>query len=199
MNYTYVNGNEMAWVYVSDAEAEDDDLTTIGQTNTFFGLSGILGGDDAEPPVQTEQDVTVAENTSEVQVTFANASTADAFEAAQTDVESGKWVPKSALSVEDRFVPVFAEEADVDYLDTDEDAYATISSGGDTLTVHNAGELVDDSEEVTMTMTGNKQMGLRNANQMWGNYDLSTYQSFTLPTKAFDAMAFGSDITVGAE
>ncbi|AUV84693.1 hypothetical protein C2R22_24505 (plasmid) [Salinigranum rubrum] len=186
-NYTFANGNEMAWVYQTSAEADDEDTTSFasyGFGASFASLDTLTGDSDLVDPVMVEQTTDVNQNTSEVVVTFSDSDTQDAFEEAQTDASSGEWLPMASVEMDDETVPVFSEEADVSWVDTDEDTYAVVSSDGSTVTVHNAGELVEDTEAVDIVATGNKNIGYSNAKSMLEGYDVSGFDLYNL---AFDA------------
>lgn len=186
-NYTFENGNEKAFVYQTTDEADDEDVTEFAEYGfgaSVASLDTLTGDSDLVDPVKLEQTTDVNENTSEVLVTFSDSDTQDAFEEAQTDASSGEWLPMASVEMDDETVPVFSEEADVDWVDTDEDTYAVVSSDGSTVTVHNAGELVEDTEEVDIVATGNKNIGYSNAKSMLEGYDVSGFDLYNL---AFDA------------
>lgn len=194
-NFTFDNGNEKAWVYQDSDEADDDDVTQFAEFGTgasLFSLDTLSGDSDLVDPARVEQTTDVDDNTSEVEITFSDEDTSDAFSEAQTDMDSGDWLPKTSVMMDDRRIPVFVEELDADWVDEDDDVYATISSDGETMTIHNAGELVDATEEVDITATGNKNIGFGNTRDMLSNYDVGFVQEFNLARQAFSPPVVGA-------
>lgn len=192
VNWTFANGEERAYVAQTESEANDSDVTAFAEYGVGAGIVALdgLSADGLTQPARVEQETTATENTSEVIIDFGNSSTADAFEAAQSDASTGDFLSMASVQMGDRRIPVFAESADADWLDTDEDVYATVSADGSEMTIHNAGELVDGSETVDITATGNRNIGFGETRTMLSNYDVSFVESVQLSSSAFRPPSF---------
>mgnify|MGYP006280703863 FL=1 len=133
-----------------------------------------------------------ATNTTDVRVELVNSSAATAGSLAAENAEEGDFIGISAVSVDGEYVPVFSQSAsDVDWIDTDEDTYATLDSEGDTVTVHNVDEMVEESGDVEVSTKVNDGLGFGNARSMLSGYDsLSFGDRLSL---AFDANNFNGN------
>lgn len=183
---TAVNDNDTAVAAVYG----DEDGTQLTDTTSRFSLgSSLFGSDDDDEPgavKSTESTGVNATNTSTIRVELVNGSAADAGAAAADRADSGEFLGFAGATAADQRVPVFVESADAEWLDTDEDAYATLDSEGDTLTVHNADTLVDEDGTVDVTTTANDAVGFGTTFSMLSNYDVSTTERIGLAGSALD-------------
>ena len=78
---------------------------------------------------------------------------------------------------------MFYESADNDeheWINTSEDVYATLSSDGETMTIHNPDALLDDDQSsatLDVTTVGDEKLGLGNSAEMYSNYDAGTLKT----------------------
>ncbi len=192
ISYTFENSEENAFIASEDPESEEQ------EDGGFFSSLNVFSSDDEEEvgTVLSEDETTVTNNTSQVQLDTLDSNLTDAYAASTEDAESGDilWNSYTHVDVEDgddQFVAVFYEEAgDKDWLDEDEDAYATISEDGDTMTIHNANALLgDDQESATMDVTtvGDEMLGQNNAlSMMTDDYGASTWDVWGASYSALD-------------
>lgn len=197
ISYTFANSEEQALIASESPESEEDDSGLFGSLSTGFGVLGNDSDDDAGTTLSTDS-TTVTENTETVTLDTMNSNLTDAFEASTSDASSGDlvWSSYTQVSVDDdaQYLPVFYEESsDKSWLNTSEDAYATLSSDGQTMTVHNPDALLDDDQSsatMDVTTVGDEQLGLRNSASMFSNYDAG----FTKSTiGAFGALDVNGD------
>lgn len=165
----------------------DDDGTETTETTAAFETLDTLNvfSDSDVGAVQTEEDVGVADNTSTVRIVSEDSNVTDPFDEAATDASDGDFLTTATMTLDDTRVPVFYQSADVEWLDTDSDTYATVSSDGSTLTVHNANETVDEGD-VTVTATGNDAIGFFATRSMLADYDASFTERVSLASSAIN-------------
>jgi len=181
LEFTYEHTEESAWIASESPETE-------GASNGLFGgfsLSSInvfSSSDDSEDePVGTvlsTDSTNITENTSEIQLDTLNSNLTDAFSASTDDSSEGDliWTSYTQVSTDDssQYVPVFYQSAgDQEWLDTEEDAYATIADDGETMTVHNPNALLADDQisgTLDVTTVGDEALGMGNSAQMLSNY-----------------------------
>lgn len=184
----------------------DEDGTELADKTGFasFSVSSLAfwsnssdSSDEFTGAAQATETTNVSDNTSTVRVELLNSSTSDAGSSALGDAGAGSFLGTAAASVGGDLVPVFSESAsDVSWVDTSSDTYATIDSEGDTVTVHNVNETVDESGEVDVSTTLNDAVGFGETRSMLSNYgDLSFTQRFSM---AFDAMDLNGDAFGGS-
>jgi len=188
IEYTYEHTEESAWIASENPETEEASSGGIfGSLSTGFGLLSDSNDSEEVGAALSTDSANITENTSEVRLDTMSSNLTDAFTASTEDASSGDLVWKSytQVSVEDgdsQFLPLYYESAneDAEWLDTDEDAYATLSEDGETMTVHNPDALLADDEStgtLDVTTVGNEKLGLGNSAEMFSNYDASWKQS----------------------
>jgi len=173
ISWTYANDEETAFIASEDPETEEED---DGFFSSFSSLNVFAEDDDEDVgTVVSSDETTVTNNTSEVRLDTLDSDLTDAYAASTEDASDGDilWNSQTHVDVEDgedQYVPVFYQEAgDKDWLDEDEDAYATVSEDGETMTIHNPDELLgEDEESATMDVTtvGDEMLGQNNALSM---------------------------------
>jgi len=185
ISYTYENTEERALIASENPESEDTDAGLFGgfslaSLNVFSDSS-----DDTEDvgTVLSTDSTTVTQNTDEVQLDTLNSNLTTAFSESTSDASAGDlvWSSYTQLTIDDsQYVPVYYQTANEDHewLNTTEDTYATISSDGQTMTIHNPDALLDDdqtSATMDVTTVGDEALGFNNARSMLSadQYDTS--------------------------
>ncbi|NHX37807.1 MULTISPECIES: hypothetical protein [Halolamina] len=177
ISYTYSNTEDRALIASENPESEDTDAGFFGG----FSLSSlnVFSDSDSEDEdvgtVLSTDSTTVTQNTTEVQLDTLNSNLTDAYAASTEDASAGDlvWSSYTQLTIGDdsQYVPVYYQTANEDHewLDTTEDTYATISSDGQTMTIHNPDALLDDgqtSATLDVTTVGDEMLGFMNARSM---------------------------------
>jgi len=194
LSWTFENGEEYAFIASEDPETAED------EGGWFSSLSlGVFSSesDDDDPGTTLSTDETnITDNTSEVRLDTLSSNLTDAYAISAEEANEGDilWSSQTHVDVDDgdeQYVPVFYQEAgDKSWLDEDEDAYATISEDGDTMTVHNPDALLgEDEESATMEVTtvGDEMLGQNNAlSMMTDDYGASTWDVWGASYSALD-------------
>ena len=182
ISYTFNNTESQALIASENPESEEDDDGFFSGFSTS-SLNVFSSESDDEEDVGTvlsTDSTTVTENTETVELDTLDSNLTDAYSASTSDANEGAliWDSYTQLSVDDepQYVPVFYQSADddVEWLNTSEDAYATISSDGQTMTVHNPDALLDDDQSsatMDVTTVGDEKLGMGNSAAMFSNYD----------------------------
>ena len=198
ISYTFANTEGTAWIASEAPESEDTSGGLFGSLSTGFGLLSDSNDSEDVGTVVSTDSTTVTENTTEVQLDTLNSNLTDAFSASTSDASEGDliWSSYSQVSVEDgdsQYVPVFYQSAsdDVEWLNTSEDAYATIAEDGSTMTVHNPNALLDDDQSsatLDVTTVGDEALGWGNARSTLSSdmYDASATDVWTSTIGAMD-------------
>lgn len=190
-NFTvyFQNGEEMSFVNADDVETAD--------TGMFGSFSIPVIGDDNESDsevigaTRTTETVGVTENTSEVSFDVQSSNLSDSFSESFAEKSSGDLLWASTVSVNGDYVPVYYQSTgDQEWLD-DNETYATISSDGSTMTLHNAGESAEDGE-LEIEAVGNQKLGMTNAQGMLRSYGASGLDVVRLSINAIDFNPFSS-------
>jgi hypothetical protein len=159
--------------------------------NVFSSADSENETEDVGTVLSTDS-TTVTENTTEVQLDTADSNLTDAFVASTEDASEGDLVWSSYVQANDQFLPVYYQSANEDHswLNTSEDAYATISSDGETLTIHNPDALLDEgavSGTLDVTTVGDEKLGIGNAQSMLtDSFGMSTVDALTTAFGAMD-------------
>jgi hypothetical protein len=187
----------------SDARLEfaDDERTTLGQRGLFGASLNTLGigGEETDTyAASLDDDITVVDNTSTVTMSVDNGSAVSAWSDVASAGDSGALSVIGVVSAEtddETLIPVFVESADAEWLDTESDTYAVVSSSGESVTVENAGELVDGSETVTFSAQGNEAVGSFRTISMLRSYGagVTTYATAAGSATNFDGNPLTGD------
>ncbi|WP_049980256.1 hypothetical protein [Halolamina rubra] len=177
ISYTYSNTDTRALIASENAESEDTEAGFFGgfslaSLNVFSDTS-----DDTEDvgTVLSTDSTTVTQNTTQVQLDTLNSNLTTAFSESTSDASAGDlvWSSYTQLTIGDdsQYVPVYYQTANEDHewLNTTEDTYATISSDGQTMTIHNPDALLDDGQSsatMNVTTVGDESLGYMNARSM---------------------------------
>jgi len=179
VSYTFANTEESALIASEHPESAED-----GGPFSSFSLAAInpLSNESTDEDVGTvlsTDSTTVTQNTATVTLDTLNSNLTDAYAASTEGASDGDlvWSSYTQVSVSDdsQYVPVFYQSAgEQEWLNTSEDAYATISSNGEEMTIHNPDALLDDGQSsatMDVTTVGDEQLGLGNSAEMYSNYD----------------------------
>ena len=184
ISYTFANSEDTAFIASENPEgAEDDQEGFLSSLNVFSSEDE----DDVGTQLSTDT-TTVTQNTSEVQLDTLSSNLTDAYATSTEDASEGEliWASYTSAAAGDddaRFLPVFYESADNDeheWINTSEDVYATLSSDGETMTIHNPDALLDDDQSsatLDVTTVGDEKLGLGNSAEMYSNYDAGTLKT----------------------
>ncbi|WP_373190032.1 hypothetical protein [Halolamina sp.] len=199
ISYTFVNGEAHAFIGSENPETEEsDDGFFTASTLAFWSDSN---DSEVGPTVSTDS-TTITNNTSTVQLDTMSSNLTDAYSTSTEDASDGDllWSSYTQVSVDgdSRYLATFSESAadDTEWLNTSEDAYATISSDEETMTIHNADALLDDdqtSATLDVTAVGNEQLGRSSSASMYESYDAGTFKS---TIGAFGASDFDGNPTI---
>ncbi len=205
ISYTFSNTEDRALMASENPESE-------GGTSIFGPLSlasiNPLSNESENPEVGTvlaTDSTTVTQNTDVVTLDTLNSNLTDAFAASTEGASEGDliWSSYSQVSVDSgasQYVPVYYQRAgDQSWLNTTEDTYATISSDGETMTIHNPDALLDDGQSsgtLEVTAVGDEKLGFSNARSMLtDNYDVSGFNAAQAAFGAFDPLGSPEFVT----
>ncbi|QIO25425.1 hypothetical protein [Haloarcula sp. JP-L23] len=155
---------------------------------TIFGLSVAsipFAGSDVGA-AQVNDSVNVTDTTSTITMDVDNTSAVDSFaEAASTDNDL---TTDGYVLVNGQMVPLLVGSSDApNWLDTDTDAYATVSEDGETVTVENANETWDSgTTSVDVEAVGNDASGFFKTRSMMLDYGASQATAATTAAGAVD-------------
>jgi len=184
ISFTYENTEERALIASESPENEDTDAGLFGgfSLSTLNVFSDSTDEEDVGTVLSTDS-TTVTQNTDELQLDTLDSNLTTAFSESTSDAEAGElvWSSYTQLTVDDdsQYVPVYYQEAgDHEWLNTTENTYATISSDGQTMTIHNPDALLDDeqtSATMDVTTVGDEALGFNSARSMLSadQYDTS--------------------------
>jgi len=181
VTFTFQNDDNVSFANANDSETKVAD-TTGTEFRSAFSLND--SEDDAGTAEVEEESIGVnGDNQDEIVLNIENAdaqaSATEVFDANE-DAESPSTL--AIANVEGESVMVFAEGQDTpEWFDEDENAYVTVSDDGQTATVQNAGELLDeDDTEADITLTANDKIGFNEAFGLARNYDASRTEAVGL-------------------
>lgn len=157
---------------------------------SFLGVSvaSLPFMDDDDPGAARVSDIaSVNDNTSNITLHMSNGSTTDAFSETASAADTGALTLNGYVLVDDTMVPLFVESADASWLDTSSEAYATVSSDGTEVTIHNANETYDEgTTSVEIEATGNDKAGFWETRAMLSAYDAGLGAQVSAAAKAVD-------------
>lgn len=188
VNVTYENTETQAIVGVSanDSVIASSNVTVMGYTTSV----PLMGGSDA---AQVDESTTVTENTSEVVVHIGNASTENAFANAADASSAGAITTLGYVTGPNGATyPMFVESTEsVSWLNTSA-TYATVSTDGSTLTLHNVNDTYD-AGSLDFTATGNENLGV------WGAYNAAKATGASSQEALGVAYSAGVDVNTDPE
>lgn len=177
VSYTFANGANTSFINYNDSETETAEASRLARLSTI-SLDNITGQSDVAGAAQVEQDIGVnGENQDQIVVNIENADAqASAEEMFENSEEKDGVTYLGHATVDGEFVPILAEDADApNWIDTSDDAYMVVSQDGQTVTVENAGDVIDQGDTTaTVEITANEQMDRGQTVDMWENYDRDT-------------------------
>lgn len=183
-NITYeVNANgTTARAMLDSDETEMENQSVLGMSVPF------LAGGDGPGAAKSTDNVTTSGNVTTVEMVVDDSDAVDAFSEVADKGSTDSLSAYSYLSVNDQTVPVFVESADdVEWLDTSSDAYATVSSDGQTVTVHNVDKTYDDgTNSIEITAYGNDAVGFSRTQSMLSSYDAGFTTRISAASGAID-------------
>lgn len=163
ITFTVDPAGDDARVQIGDDDAE------VSNKSVLFGLttvpSWVPGAEETTGAADvTSEDVSVNSNTSEVTVDLTDTEAVDSFAEVTDGVDAATFSGMAWVTVSDQTVPVFVESVSSDdapsWLEVDDEAYATVNSAGDEITLHNANATFDeDTTSVDLSATGNQDLG----------------------------------------
>lgn len=185
-NFTvyFQNGEERAFTSTDNVETAESGMFALNVPDVPF-----LGSNDSESEEvgtsRTTKTVSVTNNTSEVTFDTSNTNLSDAFTQSFDGQSSGDFVWASTVNVNGEYVPFYYESAGDQSWLNNTDTYATVSSDGSTVTIHNAGASADNGT-LEVEMVGDQKLGFRNAESMLSDYGASTSDAIRLSVNAMD-------------
>jgi hypothetical protein len=163
-------------IRVGNSFADSDDVT-IEEAHPYLG--SILSSYDLDQSTIESGDINTSANTTH-SVVLSNSTVADSFSSTAGDRADGVWLAGMTVTAEgddgEVFVPVFLNEKtdEWDFLDDDE-AYAVYNSDTGTVDVMLAGdERFEETDETTLTVRSNDNIGIRNGATMLSNLGAGT-------------------------
>ncbi len=171
-------------------ESDETETAEVGLTASIASSIPLVGSKNTTNPAKVEQDIGVngadqEEITVYVESTDAEDALTETYDSADadSDVTYDGWV-----TVEGEFVPVLSSADNApDWIETDNETYATVNSDGSEVVIHNAGDKLDsNTENATVQVVGNEAMSIFQIKGMVKSYggDLVTQVSEMLGGEA---------------
>jgi len=162
-------------------ESGDVETSELGTLPSFAANIPVFGGNISNGPAQAEAEGIGVNNDEQEQITLhvADADAQDALaETHSLALDNGiSWM--GTASVNGTAVPIVASGEDgAEWLETDNETYVSVNDAGDEVVVHNAGDVLGDSQSAaTVKIVGAENAGFTYARSLAGDYGAGFLQA----------------------